>query len=186
LSGGEELRVARLHALLLARREDHQLYCTTVPRLSDALIAHYSAVRPVGFARVLAALGAHTAGELPFELCDELARFYAAVFWVAAYRSQRRLALALLLGLGASQRRYRVADVVRSCFGRHARAGMCWWCSTFWRSRLRRAGMRILIRCAGRSIRALPVRLLALGGGGVLDGWRSRSAGDVCVRGVDM
>ncbi len=95
-----ESRIVRLDALLQARRSDHQLYCATVPHLPSHTIAAYSRLLPRGFARVLLALGEHITGALPFELCDELARFYALVFRVAPNPSHRRLALASLLALG--------------------------------------------------------------------------------------
>jgi hypothetical protein len=108
-----ERRIACLDALPQARREDHQLYCTKVLHLPERTIAAYSRLCPRGFAAVLVTLAEHTQAELPFELCDELARFYAVVFRVAGNAALRRLALAALLALGPPHRRYAVADVVR-------------------------------------------------------------------------
>jgi hypothetical protein len=106
--------VERLDALLGRGRADHQMYCACVPGLSGSLIERYSRLRPVEFARVLEVLAEYAGEEPPWDLCDELARFYAAVFARAACREQRERALVLLLALGAREERYAVADVVRA------------------------------------------------------------------------
>jgi hypothetical protein len=105
--------LARLDQSLAARRSDQQLYCTVLPTLSAQLIACYSRARPCSFMRVLATLAWHTRDELPYELCDELADFWARVFWHAAAPPHRRFALERMLELGARHRRYPVADQVR-------------------------------------------------------------------------
>jgi hypothetical protein len=108
-----EREVARLDALFAQRRWDQSLYCTAAPALPAELIAAYSRLRPRGFAWLLAVLAWHTREQLPYELCDELAAFWAAVFWHAAAVWQRRFALERMLALGPRNRRYAVADQVR-------------------------------------------------------------------------
>lgn len=108
-----EPELARLDALLATRRWDHQLYCTAVTSLPAELTAAYSRLRPHGFARLLATLAWHTHEELPYELCDDLAAFYAKAFWGSPSLPQRRFALERMLALGVSHRRYIVADQVR-------------------------------------------------------------------------
>jgi hypothetical protein len=105
--------LARLDRLLTAGRADQQLYSTTVPQLPERLIVAYGRTRPRAFAQTLVALSDHTRPPLPYELCEELASFYATVFRVCSRDSHRRLALAQLLALGPTHRCYAVADVVR-------------------------------------------------------------------------
>jgi hypothetical protein len=103
----------RLDRALCEQRNDAPLYCLLLMRLDAGTIARYSLVLPSRFAHALVLLGRHTSPAVPFELCDELAAFYARVFSAAHHPAHRRLALSRLLALGASHRRYQVADVVR-------------------------------------------------------------------------
>ncbi|MGH2879634.1 MAG: hypothetical protein ACRDK4_08525 [Solirubrobacteraceae bacterium] len=103
-----------LDALLARERGNHQLWCSVVPGLSEASIERYCRRSPRRFARVLDGLSRELGDEPPFELCDEVARFYAAVFRVACDEEVRVLALRLLFALGRAQDRFAIGDVVRA------------------------------------------------------------------------
>lgn len=92
---------------------DDEEYYDVVPHLPERLIARYCECLPGEFATVLARFVAHIEGDLPFDYCDEVARFYAVVFRVARDEAVRRVVLSELLSLGVRHERYAVADVVR-------------------------------------------------------------------------
>jgi tRNA A-37 threonylcarbamoyl transferase component Bud32 len=111
---GSDIKVIRrLHALLDANRDEELLYYDVVPQLPERLIARYCECLPGEFATVLGRFVAHIEGDLPFDYCDEVARFYAVVFRVAQDEAVLRVVLSELLSLGVRHERYAVADVVR-------------------------------------------------------------------------
>jgi eukaryotic-like serine/threonine-protein kinase len=111
---GPDIKVVRrLDALLVQHRAEEQLYYEIVPLLPDQLVAQYCEKLPRQFAAMLNTYIEHIGGDLPFNYCDSVARFYAHVFGVSPDDEVRRLVLAELLKLGPRHNRYPVADIVR-------------------------------------------------------------------------
>lgn len=95
--------LGRLDEHLARNTGEEQLYFQVVPRLPPELVSSYIAELPDAFRRMLSVYDKHIAGGLPFDYCDLVANLYARVWAEDSDVNLRRMMLARLIDMGASQ-----------------------------------------------------------------------------------
>lgn len=110
---GPDLDVVKeIDRLLREHPNDEALYTKQVPRLPRDLIDQYLGKLPDAFAEMLKCFDTHVSGGLPFDYCDEVADFYANVFWRTDRIDIRKKVISRLLEMGYSHNRYHVRSVL--------------------------------------------------------------------------
>jgi serine/threonine protein kinase len=113
-SSEESGALEELDAHVRANRDHEKMNRRGIPYLPNELLRAWGTHKPDGFREAMEGYDNHVSesGGLPFEYCDTVADFYAAVFRFTADLSVKRLIADRLLDLGYSHNRFHVHDVV--------------------------------------------------------------------------
>jgi hypothetical protein len=103
-----------LSAHVRANRDHEKMNTRGIPYLPNELLRAWSAYSPDGFREAMEGYDGHVSvsGGLPFDYCDIVADFYAAVFRFTDDLAVKRLIVDRLIDLGYSHNRFHVHDVV--------------------------------------------------------------------------
>jgi serine/threonine protein kinase len=104
--------VGALASHMMRHAEEEEMYLDVVPKIPREVIRAFLSDDPADFARMLIEFDKHIEGGLPFEYCDDVARFYRTVWNETDDLAIRELILRRLIVMGESHHRFFVRDVV--------------------------------------------------------------------------
>jgi hypothetical protein len=104
--------VWKLHMIFADNLDDEILLQRAFVQLPENVVDAYVRHFPAQYREVLGAYDDAVSGNLPFEYCDVVARFYSKLYARFSDAATRRLLLGRLLDIGVSHNRFFVMDVV--------------------------------------------------------------------------
>lgn len=104
--------LTELTKLFMENPDNEDLYIEILPKMPSEIVSKLIISQNASFLSIIQVYDRYVSGNLPFEYCDTVAKFYEKIFLEADSFAVKSMVLNRLLDLGCSHNRFYVRDVI--------------------------------------------------------------------------